>query len=291
MKLFKKRDERENDSNEEKVVPAKTIIKSREETPEVKEVLPQTIFGIRFPWEAWFFVITGALSEVVDALFMYTTLDTLAPEQETLISIVIAAIVGAGCFFSMAFAGFQLANRRYYSKIGIGFSYAFWAIAGVALVTAKLFAGMIRGGFEDVLAGDMAIGEMFGSEGFIGQAIIAIVQLVLYVGTGFMTRDSVRILTDNDIREYQLAKREYDELLEELAEKRHAITEDISKLKSYPKIAKRLIRSKQSVKRNVKQYNEAARAIIEAKMSVSVQPELMEEMYDSAMKKEALARS
>lgn len=275
---------------EEKVVQAKAILKKRnEDDPYEKfeeEYLPQTIFGIRFPWEAYFFVIIGALSEVVDALFMNETLDKLTGLDST-ISIVISAIVGAGCFFSMAFAGFQLANRRYYSKIGIGFSYGFWAVAGIALVTAKLLAGMSDGGLDEVLKGNMTPGEMFGSSEFLGQAIVAIVQLVLYVGTGFMTRDSVRILTDNDIREYQLAKREYDDLLDELAERRHDIAEDVSKLKSYPKIAKRLIRSKKSVKNNVQQYNEAARAIIEAKMSISVQPELMEEMYDSAMAKEA----
>ena len=272
-------------NNEEKI-SAKEVIKNRNKAEiENKEVLPQTIFGIRFPWEVFFFVIVGALSEVVDALFMNETLDILTG-LDSVISAIISGIIGAGCFFSMAFAGFLLGNRRYYNKVGIMFSYGFWAIAGIALVTAKLLAGMSNGGLNEVMAGTMSAGEMFGSEEFLGQAIVAVVQLVLYIGTGFMTRDSVRILTDNDIREYQLAKREYDELLDELAEKRKAITEDISKLKSYPKIAERLVLSKRSVMRNVKQYNEAARAIIEAKMSVSVQPELMESMYDSAMEKE-----
>ena len=288
MSPRKRTQDHNGEKGESEMVSAKTIINSRKDSQEgtPKEILPQTIFGIRFPWEAWFFVIVGALSEVVDALFMKDTLDILTG-LEPIVSILISAIVGAGCFFSMAFVGFQLGNRRYYSKIGIGFSYAFWATAGIALVSAKLLAGMSDGGLSQVLAGDMALSEMIATDAFLGQAIVAIVQLVLYVGTGFITRDSVRILTDNDVREYQLAKREYDMLLGDLAEKRRDIIEDISKLKSYPKIAKRLIASKRSVKKNVQQYNEAARAIIEAKMSVSVQPELMEEIYDSAMAKEA----
>lgn len=289
MIFSRKRNNIDNDpaTNE---VSAKEIIDSRKECEEYeKEILPQTIFGIRFPWEAWFFMVVGALSEVVDAMFMKDTLDTLTG-LKPIVSILISSIVGAGCFFSMAFAGFQIANRRFYSKFGIIASYVFWAVAGVALVSAKMLAGMNDGGLGQVLTGATSPEEMFATEEFLGQAIVAIVQLVLYVGTGFMTRDSVRILTDNDIREYQLAKREYDELINELAEKRGDIIEDVSKLKSYPKIAKRLISSKRSVVRNVKQYNEAARAIIEAKMSVSVQPELMEEMYDSAMEKEAKNR-
>ena len=286
MRLFRKRVERKDDAEEE-IVSAKTVIEKREET----EKLPQTIFGIRFPWEVWFFVAVGALSEVVDALFMHNTLQQLG-NIPAFHAIIISAIIGAGCFFSMAFAGFQLGNRRYYSKIGMGISYGFWGLAGLALVLAKLLGGMVKTGLlMKFLKGDITLVTMISNKAFISQAIIAFVQLILYIGTGFMTRDSVRILTDNDIREYQLAKREYEELLDELAEKRRDITEDISKLKSYPKIAKRLIRSKQSVKRNVQQYNEAARAIIEAKMSVSVQPELMEEMYDNAMIKEARARS
>ena len=285
LNIFRKRRNGADELVEEASISAKDVIKARKKEQEDVEILPQTIYGVRFPWEAFFFVTVGALSEVVDALFMNETLDLLNG-LDTVISAIISAIVGAGCFFSMAFAGFLLGNRRYYNKVGMMFSYGFWAIAGITLVAAKLLAGMVGGGLDDVLAGTMDAGKMFGSEEFLSQAIVAVVQLVLYIGTGFMTRDSVRILTDNDMREYQLAKRKYDELLEELAEKRKHITEDISKLKSYPKIAERLVLSKRSVMRNVKQYNEAARAIIEAKMSVSVQPELMESMYDSAMEKE-----
>ena len=96
----------------------------------------------------------------------------------------------------------------------------------------------------------------------------------------------MRILTDNDLREYFLAKRRYNELLDELADTRGDIVSDISMLKAYPKYAKRLTDSKKSVLKNVAQYNESARALIEAKMAISVEPDLMENMYDEAMSKE-----
>ncbi|MDO4889237.1 MAG: hypothetical protein Q4A25_00890 [Candidatus Saccharibacteria bacterium] len=251
-----------------------------------KENLHQTIFGVRFPWEAVFFVTVGLLSEVVDAMFLNSTLETLGKDLNPIVATIISYIVGAGCFFSMAFVGFQLGNRRYYTRFGEKISYGFWAVAGVALVLAKLLAGLVGGGLDDVIAGNMSLGDLLASEAFISNAVIAFVQMVLYIGTGFMTRDSVRILTDNDLREYFLARRRYKKLLDELSDQRGDIVEDISKLKAYPKYAERLVESKRSVKKNVAQYNESARALIEARMAISVEPDLMEDMYDNAMAKE-----
>ena len=199
---------------------SRKAIKGREETMGPAERLQQTIFGVRFPWECVFFVVVGLLSEVVDAMFMNTTLDFLNPANP-IINIIISYIVGAGCFFSMAFAGFQLGNRRYYSKLGIGVSYGFWALAGIALVTAKLMAGLVNSGeLESVMLGRTELGTLFSNTDFISAAIVAVVQLVLYIGTGFMTRDSVRILTDNDMREFFLARRTYKKMLDELSDYR-----------------------------------------------------------------------
>lgn len=250
----------------------------------------QTIFGVRFPLEALFFVAVGFASEVVDSIFMHGTLETLSGDLDDVAAWIIAGIVGAGCFFSMAFVGFQLGNRRYYTKFGEWISYGFWAAAGLALVIAKLLAGLVDGGIlMGVADGNMEFRDALGSEEFISQAIIAAVQFVLYIGTGFMTRDSVKILTDNDLREYFWARRKYDELLEDLSEKRQKLLEDMSHLGAYERRAKRLIKSKAAAKKNIAQYNEAARALIEARMSISVEPDLMEGMYDDAMKKEGRA--
>ena len=268
----------------------KTKVEQKEDSNAVDvlcEQWHQTIFGVRFPWEAWFFIAVGFASEVVDSIFMHGTLETLSGELDPISAWTISGIVGAGCFFSMAFVGFQLGNKRYYTKFGEWISYIFWGSAGLALVVAKLLAGLVDGGILDGIAdGSMGLGDAMGSEEFINQAIIAAVQLVLYVGTGFMTRDSAKILTDNDLREYFAAKRRYEELLEELSEKRQTLLADISHLGAYSRRAKRLIRSKSAAKKNIAQYNEAARALIEARMSISVEPDLMEGMYDDAMKKE-----
>ena len=279
----KKRQEEEAQETEPKDVDKK------EEQKAPIEKFYQTIFGIRFPWEAVFFVTVGLLSEVVDAMFMNATLETLGTDLNPIKATIISYIVGAGCFFSMAFVGFQQANRRYYSKFGEWMSYGFWAVAGIALVSSKLLAGLVGGGLDDAIAGTISFSDVFATEEFISNAVIAIVQLVLYVGTGFMTRDSVRILTDNDMREYLLARKKYKKLLDELSEQRGNIVEDISKLKAYPKYAKRLVKSKRSVKKNVAQYNESARALIEARMAITVEPDLMEDMYDNAMEKEGRA--
>lgn len=258
----------------------------KEETAAPKENLHQTIFGVRFPWEAVFFVTVGLLSEVVDAMFMAGALNTLSGDLNKVQNAIIAGIIGAGCFFSMAFVGFQLGNRRYYTKIGERISYGFWITAGIALVLAKLLAGLVDGGLDKVIVGKKDAFELFASDEFIKNATVAFIQAVLYVGTGFMTRDSVRILTDNDLREYFLARRRYQQLLDELSDQRGDIVEDISKLEAYQKYAERLVESKRSVKKNVAQYNESARALIEARMAISVDPDLMEDMYDSAMAKE-----
>ena len=279
-RVLLKKDNKDKEKDKEK----KNIIET------LSEQWHQTIFGVRFPWEAYFFVAVGFASEVVDSIFMHGTLETLGGDLSPEAAWVISGIVGAGCFFSMAFVGFQLGNRRYYTKFGEWISYIFWATAGLALVIAKLLAGLMSGNIlMGVANGSMELKDALGSEEFISQAIVAIVQLVLYVGTGFMTRDSVKILTDNDLREYFSARRRYDELLEELSEKRQTLLEDMSHLGAYERRAKRLIKSKAATKKNIAQYNEAARALIEARMSISVEPDLMEGMYDDAMKKEGRA--
>lgn len=243
--------------------------------------------GIRFPWCAAIFAVIGLLSEVVDAMFMNATLETLAPDIDSFQAICISAIIGASCFASMAFVGFQMGNPKYYSKKGATISYIFWASAGLALVIAKLLSGMVNtGDLSAVFAGEKSFMSVLLSEESLPSLIIALTQMVLYVGTGFMTRDSVRILTNVDMREYFLARRKYNQMLDELAEVRGDIISDIATLKIYEKHATRLLKSREAVLKNVAQYNESARAKIEAQMAITVEPDLMDGMYDEAMEKE-----
>ena len=248
--------------------------------------------SIRFPWEAFLIAGIGLASEVVDAMLMSETLSILTPGLEEWKNILISYIIGGGCFFSMAFVGFQLGNPKHYTSFGEKLSYGFWFFAGLSLVAARLLAGMTQGTTTifDVSLGDATMADLFATEEFVANLIVAIVQFVLYIGTGFMTRDSIKILTENNMREYFLAKRRYRKLLDELSEKRGEIMEDISKLQAYPKFAERIVKSEKAAYKNVEQYNQAARALIETRMSVAVEPELMESMYDNAMKKEKNAR-
>ncbi len=243
--------------------------------------------GVRFPWCAAVFALIGLLSEVVDAMFMNATLETLAPDIDPFQAICISAIIGASCFASMAFVGFQMGNPKHYNKKGATISYVFWASAGLALVVAKLLSGMVNtGDLSAVFTGEKSFASVLFAEESLPSLIIALTQMVLYVGTGFMTRDSVKILTDVNMREYFLARRKYNRMLDELAEIRGDIISDIATLKIYEKHAIRLLKSREAVLKNVAQYNESARAKIEAQMAIAVEPDLMDGMYDEAMEKE-----
>lgn len=244
--------------------------------------------GVRFPWEASFALGIGMASEVVDSILMSGTLNVLAPELSSFANMVVSFIIGAGCFLSMAFAGFQLGNRHHYSKLGIRMSYLFWALAGLALVVARLIAGLTQGTTTifDVFSEGVPLSEVLGTETFISNITIAIVQAALYIGTGFMTRDSSRILTDSNMREYFNARHKYRKMIQELSDKRNDIVEDLSKLRSYQKYAKRLAESKKSAKDNIEEYNAATKALVETKMAVIVDPDIMEGIYDHAIAKE-----
>ncbi len=251
-----------------------------------KEKISPTIYGVRFPLEGSLFVVIGLASVLVDASFTGDTFETLMPNANSLVSTLIPIVVCLGCFLSIAFVGFMEGNKRYYDEKVKKYTYIAWLAAGILLLVAKLLAGLVGGGLDEMLTGETSPMEVLMSEEFLSNLVIAFVQLSLYIGTGFLTRDGVRILTENNMREYFVARKKYTKKIEELSEKRGEIVEDIAKLKAYSKYAERLVKSKKSVKKNVAQYNEAARALIEAKMAVTVEPDLMEKMYDNAMEKE-----
>ncbi len=251
-----------------------------------KEKISPTIYGVRFPLECSLFVVIGLASVLVDASFTGDTFETLMPNANSLVSTLIPIVVCLGCFLSIAFVGFMEGNKRYYDEKVKKYTYIAWLAAGILLLVAKLLAGLVGGGLDEMLTGETSPMEVLMSEEFLSNLVIAFVQLSLYIGTGFLTRDGVRILTENNMREYFVARKKYTKKIEELSEKRGEIVEDIAKLKAYSKYAERLVKSKKSVKKNVAQYNEAARALIEAKMAVTVEPDLMEKMYDNAMEKE-----
>ena len=245
------------------------------------------IQGVRFPREAFFGLAMGVLSEVVDALLLMDNLKVLVPNLGGA-NIAVSILVGAGCFFTMAFAGFCRANPKYYSVKSDRKAIKYWRAAGITLFLLRIVSGMITGATTifDVALGDAAFGELFAEEEFVKNISIGATQFVLYLSSGYMAYDSVRMLTDNNLREYIQARREYRELRKKLASQNKKVKTDIEKLKMYPNIAERIVKSKTSTKYTVAQYNEAARALIEMKMAVSVKPNWMEQMYDEAMEKQ-----
>ncbi|MBR5046178.1 hypothetical protein IKX73_00915 [Candidatus Saccharibacteria bacterium] len=236
--------------------------------------------GFHFPKIAYFFTIVGILSEVVDAIFLATTLaGNSGRAMEDWQAWAISFIIGATCYASMALIGYQRGKHNVEKQKGEWIGYLTWAAAGISLVLVRLWVS----GLGTLVMGGSMSGTVL--KQFLMGAGVAFLQLVLYFGTGFMSRDSAEILSDNNIWEYRRAKRHYEDLLDELEDRRKELKEGISILQIYPTYAERLSKSKDSVSDNISQYNESARAMIEAKMAINVEPDLMNDMYDKAMTK------
>ena len=251
---------------------------NREEDASQKATQPNK--GFHFPKTAYFFATIGVLSEVVDSIFLASTLAgnsgrAMADWQAWAISF----IIGATCYASMAMIGYQRGKHNVVKQKGEWIGYLTWALAGISLVVVRLWVSGL---------GYLLMGKPISDTGlkqFLMFTGVALLQLVLYFGTGFMSRDSAEILSDNNIWEYKRAKRHYEDLLDELEERRKDLKEGISILQIYPTYAERLSKSRESVSDNISQYNESARAMIEAKMAAVVEPDLMNDMYDKAMTK------
>ena len=64
------------------------------------------------------------------------------------------------------------------------------------------------------------------------------------------------------------------------------IEDGLLELSLYPRYAKRLINSKNNCFENIDSYNQAVKALLEAKLSVMTEPDQMDDIYDSSLKKE-----
>lgn len=236
--------------------------------------------GIGFPRIAMFFATVGILSEVVDGIFLYSTLaGNSGRAMEDWMAAAVAAVIALACYASMAIIGYQRGKHGVDKVRGEWIGYTTWVVAGFAIVGTRIWVGGGSALFFGREMSSVAFTE------FSTSLAVSLLQLFLYFGTGFMSRDSAQILADNNIWEYRRAKKHYETLLDELEDKRKTLKEGISILQIYPTYAERLSKSKSAVLRNIAQYNESARAMIEAKMAVDVSPDLMEGMYDAAMQK------
>ncbi len=231
-------------------------------------------YGIHFPWVSIIFLIVGIASEITDAFLLHESLGVLARGLSDEIAYLISFITGAVCFFSMAAIGYQSANTRVkYSTKTI--EIAIWLAVGIYIASLRILLAVEKGEtgtFVEVLSNH--------------NSIMGFLQLLLYIGTGFMTYSSVKQLTNAKLYEYIMAKREYNKLLDEIADRREFIIDGVSELSLYQNYADRLVKSKKSVMSNVAQYNESVKAMCEAKMAVATEPNQMDDMYERAINKE-----
>ena len=240
--------------------------------------------GFHFPLAAIFFLLIGVLSEVVDAILLIGVLNTINSTNSEWQNVIVSAIVCATCFASMAFVGYQRGNRKIKGKAGEAIGYTTWIVAGMALCAARLYVG----GIDKVITG--AEMDTYEWDEFRQYLVMGLLQFILYLGTGFLSRDAAEILTNSEVWELMKAKKESYEILGEIEERRKELKEGITKLQIYPSYVERLIKSKESTKKNIAQYNESTRAMIEAKLAAKVEPDLMTDMYDKATTKEGRER-
>lgn len=231
-------------------------------------------YGIHFPWVSIIFLIVGVASEITDAFLLHEALGVLAPGLTDEISYLIAFITGAVCFFSMAAIGYQSANTKikYRTK---AIEIAIWLTVGIYIASLRVFLAVQEEGLSS-----------FTNIIFNQNSIMGFLQLLLYIGTGFMTYSSSKQLTNAKLYEYIMANREYNKLLDEIADRREFIIDGVSELSLYQNYANRLLKSKKSVQSNVAQYNKSVKALCEAKMAVIAEPNQMDDMYESAKIKE-----
>jgi hypothetical protein len=101
-----------------------------------------------------------------------------------------------------------------------------------------------------------------------------------------MTYSSTKQLTNRKLYEYLMAKRKYDNLMNHMLDLKGEIEDGLLELGLYPEYAKRLINSKQNCFDNIDSYNQAVKALIEAKLAVMTEPDQMDDIYDCSIKKE-----
>lgn len=228
-------------------------------------------YGIQFPWISIVFLIVGFASEITDSLLLEDVLSPTLSELGPVLVKMISYITGAVCFFSMAAIGYQSANEKIEYKTKI-IEIGIWLAVGLYLCWLRINGALF----------DWTNWTTFMSDKNVVMGGLA---FLLYIGTGFMTYSSTKQLTNVKLIEYVLAKKQYDDLMNELFEIREDIIAGSSDLSIYPNYCKRLMKSRNTVKKNVGLYNKSVKALIEAKMSVITEPNLMDDMYNDAQSK------
>ncbi len=229
-------------------------------------------YGIHFPWITLLFLIVGIASEITDSLLLVDVLSPILSGLGTTMVYLISFITGSICFFSMAAVGYQSANEKVEYKTK-KIEIAIWLAVGFYLVWLRINSAFFE--FESL--------SVFFSD---KDVVMGGLTFLLYIGTGFMTYSSSKQLTNRKLYEYLMAKRKYDNLMNYMLDLKGEIEDGILELQLYPEYAKRLVDSKDNCFDNIDSYNQAVKALLEAKLSVMTEPDQMDDIYDSSIKKE-----
>lgn len=229
-------------------------------------------YGIHFPWITLLFLIVGVASEITDSLLLVDVLSPILSGLGTTMVYIISFITGSICFFSMAAVGYQSANDRVEYKTKT-IEILIWLFVGFYLVWLRINSAFFE--FED-------LSTFFSDK----DVVMGGLTFLLYIGTGFMTYSSAKQLTDRKLFEYLMAKREYNNLMNDMLELKGEIEDGLLELALYPGYAERLINSKDNCFDNINSYNQSAKALLEAKLSVMTEPDQMDDIYDRSLKKE-----
>ena len=229
-------------------------------------------YGINFPWITLLFLIVGIASEITDSLLLVDVLSPVLSGLGTTMVYVISFITGSICFFSMAAVGYQSANEKVEYKTKT-IEIIIWLLVGIYLVWLRINSAVFE--FEN-------FNTFFSDK----DVVMGGLTFLLYIGTGFMTYSSTKQLKDRKLYEYIMAKRKYDNLMNNMLDLKCEIEDGLLELSLYPRYAKRLINSKNNCFENIDSYNQAVKALLEAKLSVMTEPDQMDDIYDSSLKKE-----
>lgn len=229
-------------------------------------------YGINFPWITLLFLIVGIASEITDSLLLVDVLSPILSGLGTSMVYVISFITGSICFFSMAAVGYQSANEKVEYKTKV-IEIIIWLAVGIYLVWLRINSAVFE--FEN-------FNTFFSDK----DVVMGGLTFLLYIGTGFMTYSSTKQLTNRKLYEYIMAKRKYDKLMNDMLDLKCEIEDGLLELSLYPRYAKRLVSSKNNCFENIDSYNQAVKALLEAKLAVMTEPDQMDDIYDRSLKKE-----
>ena len=114
---------------------------------------------------------------------------------------------------------------------------------------------------------------------------MGILQIVLYLGTGFMTYACFKKITKAVICEYFLTKRKYQKNYEYLEDLKTEILLNISCLRNYGLYTNRLDNYYEKLDGEIEFCKKEVEALVESKMACYVEPDIMDKMYKYSIRK------